>query len=59
MCSMTDLTFLALSSTRVTLEPVAAGDLWLAVGLDLVVAAAWVAAAAFVVRRRFTWEPRR
>lgn len=59
MYPVTDLTFLALSSTRVTLEPVARADLWMAVGLDLGVAVAWIAAAALVVRRRFAWEPRR
>lgn len=59
MFPVVDLSFLALSSTRVTAEVVAGAQLWQAVLLDLGVAAAWVVAGLLVLRRRFAWEPRR
>ncbi|GAA3628712.1 ABC transporter permease [Microlunatus ginsengisoli] len=54
-----DLAFVALSATRVTGEAVGGSQLWLAVLLDLGVAAGWVLAGLWLLRRRFGWEPRR
>jgi ABC-2 type transport system permease protein len=58
MFPMADLTFLALSSTRVTSAVVTGVELWKAVLLDVGVAVGWTLVGLLVLRR-FAWEPRR